>query len=60
MQSEEMTKPVKTVLPCLHITKLGHCYYFSSFKIPGLGETRSMKVSSASPDAFISLTITIM
>lgn len=39
MQNEEMTKPVKIVLSWLHITKLGHCYYFPSFKIPGLGET---------------------
>lgn len=39
MQSEEMTKPVKILLLWLHITKLGHCYYFPSFKMPGLGET---------------------
>lgn len=38
-QSEEMTKPVKIVLSCLHVPKLGHCYYFPSFKIPGFGET---------------------
>ena len=39
MQNEEMTKPVKIVLSCLHITKLGHCYYLPSFKIPRLEET---------------------
>lgn len=36
-QNKEMTKPVKIVLSCLHVTKLGHCYYFPSFKILGLG-----------------------
>lgn len=43
-QSEEMTKPVKIALPCLHILKLGHCYYFPSFKIPGLGVMLSREV----------------
>lgn len=42
-QSEEMTKPVKIVLSWLRVTKLGHCYYFPGFKIPGLEETRSIQ-----------------
>lgn len=41
--SGEMTKPVKIVLSCLHVTKLGHCYYFPSFKIPELGEACSIQ-----------------
>lgn len=56
MQNEEMSKPVKIALLWLHITKLGHCYYFPSFKIPGLGETWSIKVYFASPDTCIAPT----
>ena len=56
MQNEEMTKPVKIVLPWLHITKLGHCSHFPSFKIPGLGETQSIEVYFASPDTCIAPT----
>lgn len=40
--NKEMRKPVKTVLSCLHITKLGHCYSFPSSKMPGVGETESI------------------
>lgn len=43
MQNEVMTKPVKIVLSCLRITKLGHCYYFPSFKIPGLKRRKALK-----------------
>lgn len=42
--NKEMRKPVRTVLSCLHITKLGHCYSFPSSKTPGLGEAESIKI----------------
>lgn len=42
--NKEMRRPVKTVPSCLHITKLGHCYSFPSSKMPGLGETESIKI----------------
>lgn len=49
-ESDEMSKPVKIVLPGLPVTQLGHCYYFPSSLMTGLGEMNAFQSALSSPD----------